>query len=247
MIRWIQAFIDRPADRFDEAIAFWTTITGTELSARRGLHHEFVTLLPPSGDPYLKMQAVGDSGGVHIDLDVDNVRATLPIALDLGATLIAEEGDGLAVLRSPQGQLCCLTAGNGHDIPVPLVAPGGVVSRLDQVCIDIAPSGYEAETKFWAALTGWTLHQGSLPEFSYLAPERPMPVRILLQRLTEERPAGAHLDLACSDYDALAAWHQSLGAREVQRGSHWIVMADPVGAPYCLTGRDPLTGRKEAS
>ncbi|MGP4083372.1 VOC family protein, partial [Streptomyces sp. KR55] len=27
------------------------------------------------------------------------------------------------------------------------------------------------------------------------------------------------------------------------RGAHWTVMRDPAGGTYCLTGRDPETGR----
>ena len=48
MIRWVYAFIDRPKERFDQAAAFWTAVTGTTLSARRGADGEFATLLPPA-------------------------------------------------------------------------------------------------------------------------------------------------------------------------------------------------------
>jgi len=53
-----------------DAAAFWCAATGTTLSARRGVREEFATLLAPSGDAYLKVQEVGDAGGVHIDLSV---------------------------------------------------------------------------------------------------------------------------------------------------------------------------------
>lgn len=66
-----------------------------------------------------------------------------------------------------------------------------------------------------------------------------MPVQLLLQRLGEDRPAGAHIDLASADIDATAAWHKSLGATLVERHEQWIVMSDPADAPYCITGRDP--------
>ncbi len=45
-----------------------------------------------------------------------------------------------------------------------------------------------------------------------LKPPAGLPVRILLQRLGEERPASAHLDLACADIAAVQARHEEHGA-----------------------------------
>ncbi|WP_369215436.1 VOC family protein, partial [Streptomyces flavofungini] len=56
----------------------------------------------------------------------------------------------------------------------------------------------------------------------------------------------AHLDLSCTDPTAIRPWHESLGATFVSQGRHWLVMHDPTGTPYCLTGRDPVTGRVPA-
>jgi hypothetical protein len=39
--------------------------------------------------------------------------------------------------------------------------PDGTSSRLDQVCLDVAPARYEVEKSFWTALTGWNLHAGT--------------------------------------------------------------------------------------
>ncbi|MDI1465685.1 VOC family protein [Catellatospora sp. KI3] len=104
-----------------------------------------------------------------------------------------------------------------------------------------------AETAFWAGLTGWDLAEGSRPEFRVLKPPAHLPLRILLQRLDEERPTGAHLDLACSDVDAVRAWHESYGASVVTRQQRWTVMRDPAGHVYCLTARDPHTGSLPAT
>jgi hypothetical protein len=121
--------------------------------------------------------------------------------------------------------------------------PGGTSSRLDQVCLDVASAGYEVERAFWAALTGWKLHAGARAEFDLLKAPKGLAIRILLQRLGNPADAGAHLDLACSDIEAARSWHQQCGASVVGRGPHWIVMTDPSGGTYCLTARDPLTGR----
>ncbi|MFQ6331074.1 VOC family protein [Nocardia sp. CWNU-33] len=243
MIRWAWAFLDRPAQRFDDCATFWSTITGTQLSPRRGANDEFLTLLP---DPALfaaagvKMQSVTGLGGVHIDFDVDDIAAAVRIALDLGADLVANHPD-YAVLRSPSGQTFCFTpSGRAKGQPAPAVsAPDGTLTRLDQVCLDIGAADHEAESDFWTVLTGWDHQQGRLPEFSRLRAKNQLPLQLLLQRLGADRPTSAHIDLSSSDIHATAAWHESLGATRIQNHEHWIVMSDPADATYCITSRDP--------
>ncbi|MBH0775126.1 VOC family protein [Nocardia bovistercoris] len=242
MIRWVWAFLDRPAQRFDECAKFWAAVTGTEPSERRGADNEFLTLLP---DPALfaaasvKMQAVTGFGRVHFDLDVDDIPATVRAALELGAELVANHRD-YAVLRSPSGQIFCVTpAGRAQGRHAPAFrAPDGTLSRVDQICLDIGDADYERETEFWRALTGWEHTLGRLPEFARLRTAE-LPVHFLLQRLGEDRPAGAHIDIAVSDIEAAAIWHESLGATVVARYENWIVLTDPGDSVYCVTARDP--------
>ncbi|MET9452103.1 VOC family protein [Streptomyces cinerochromogenes] len=237
-IRWTYAFADRPSARLADACAFWTAATGTRLSAFRGDDGEFVTLLPEGTDPGVKLQGVTEGeGGAHLDLCTDDVRESTALARRLGAEPVADHGDW-AVLRSPGGQLFCVVPWHGEAVRPPVVSG----SRLDQVCLDIPPSRYDTESAFWAGLTGWDLRAGSRPEFAVLRPPAGLPHRLLLQRLEEERPASAHLDLACADIAAVRARHEELGALVVGKGPHWTVMRDPAGGTYCLTGRDPETG-----
>ncbi|OAH13538.1 VOC family protein [Streptomyces jeddahensis] len=243
VIRWTYAFIDRPAERFGQACTFWTAVTGTRLSEFRGERGEFVTLLADGADACLKAQGVDEGpGGAHLDLAVEDVAGLVKNAVRLGASVVAEH-EGWAVLRSPGGQLFCAVPFHGEQVRPPLVAgPDGSYSRLDQVCIDLAPSAYDTEVAFWTALTGWESRPGSLPEFHVVMPGPELPVRILLQRLGADRQASAHLDLACSDIEATRAWHEQHGATFVAEGTQWTVMRDPAGGIYCLTGRDPRTG-----
>ncbi|MFJ8632624.1 VOC family protein [Streptomyces sp. NPDC093568] len=239
-IRWTYAFIDRPVASLPRARSFWTAVTDTELSEPRGEQDEFVTLVPGGGaDPCVKAQGVETGpGGAHLDFAVDDVLGFVKAALQLGAGLAAEH-DGWAVLRSPAGQLFCAVPWHGESVRPPVVRG----SRLDQVCLDVPPSAYDAEVTFWSALLDdWQSAPGSLPEFHVLRPPAGLPVRVLLQRLGEEGPVAAHLDLACADIAATRARHEELGAALVARGAHWTVMRDPAGGTYCLTGRDPETG-----
>ncbi|AKJ10876.1 hypothetical protein ABB07_12875 [Streptomyces incarnatus] len=241
IIRWTYAFVDRPAGRLPEARAFWTAVTGTRASLPRGEWDEFMTLLPEGAagtDACVKLQGVTEgAGGAHLDLCTGDVRKLIGAALEAGAGLVADHGEW-AVLRSPAGQLFCAVPWHGESVRPPVVAG----SRLDQVCLDIPPSAYAAESDFWAGLTGWERLTGSRPEFEVLKPPTGLPVRILLQRLDDERPASAHLDLACADIAAVRARHEEHGAARVSEGPHWAVMRDPAGGVYCLTGRDPETG-----
>ncbi|MGW6726693.1 VOC family protein [Nocardia sp. NPDC055029] len=242
MIRWMWAFLDRPADGFDDCVRFWATVTGSTVSAPRGAHDEFVTLLPATGPAWVKMQAVGDGGGIHLDLDVDDIPAAVATATGLGAHIVLVAPD-YTVLESPAGQTFCFTPVK-NDAPPPVTvstAPDGTVTRLDQICLDLAPADIATDTAFWRSLTGWTHQPSRSPEFSRLRGDDE-PLQLLLQRLDDPRPAAAHVDLASTDIAATATWHESLGADRVADGERWIVMRDPGGALYCVTGRDPYTG-----
>lgn len=243
MIRWTYAFIDRPADLFTEAASFWARVTGTHLTARRGEHAEFATLLPIGADACVKVQAVAEGdGGAHLDLAVDDPAALARHAQDLGATVMADHG-GLVMLRSPGGQaFCAVTWREEFRRPIAQATPDGALSRLDQVCVDVGPAAYDAEVAFWGELTGWGSYPGSRPEFHVVEQPVELPVRILLQRLKEDRPTSAHLDVACSDIDAVRSWHEKCGATHVADGARWVVMRDPAGGVYCLTPRDPKSG-----
>ena len=239
-VSWTYVFVDRPVERFSQAGAFWTAVTDTSLSAPRGEHGEFVTLLPEGADPCVKVQGVASGeGGAHLDFAVEDVPGFVESALKLGARTAAEH-DGWAVLRSPAGQLFCAVPWHGESVRPPVV--GG--SRVDQVCVDLPPSAYDAEVAFFGALLpDWSSRPGSRPEFHVIAPPPGLPVRILLQRLDDERPVSAHLDLACGgDTDAVRARHEQLGAVHVADHPHWTVLRDPAGGLYCLTGRDAHTG-----
>ncbi|GAA1104982.1 VOC family protein [Kitasatospora arboriphila] len=239
MIRWVYAFVDRPRERFAQAAGFWTAATGTSLSQRRGADGEFATLLSEGTDACLKLQGVADgTGGAHLDLAAEDVRALAGRAVELGASVLADEGDGLVVLASPAGQSFCAVPWRGESRR-PEVFAG---TRLDQLAVDVPGGAFEAETAFWGGLTGWPVLTGSRPEFRVVKSPAELPVRILLHRLDDPRPTGAHLDFACADRAAARRAHEDLGAVFVAEHSHWTVMRDPAGGTYCLTARDPHTG-----
>jgi Glyoxalase-like domain len=243
MIRWVYAFIDRPKEDFEQAAEFWTAATGTFLSPRRGPAGEFATLGPPAQshcDACVKIQGVAEGpGGAHLDLAVEDVQGLASRAVELGATVLLDDGD-LVVLAAPAGHLFCAVQWHG-EARRPDVFEG---TRLDQVCLDVAPDRFEAAAEFWGELTAWPVLGGPRPEFRAVRPPRPdLPVRILLQRLdAPSHPGDAHLDFACQDRAATRNAHEKLGATFEAEAPYWTVMRDPTGARYCLTARDPRTG-----
>ena len=53
----------------------------------------------------------------------------------------------------------------------------------------------------------------------------------------------AHLDLGTPDREAETQRHVALGATVLAREEFWTALADPAGLPYCITDRDPATGK----
>ncbi|GAB3753801.1 VOC family protein [Microlunatus parietis] len=243
MIAWLTAFLDGPAETFGAVVRFWQRVTGSGLSAYRGDRGQFATLLPPDGDSYLRVQLTeaGEPGN-HLDLHVADIGRAGDRAVELGATIGFRE-PGLIVAASPGGFPFCLVTHHGERFrSLPYGRPGSLV---DQLCLDIPTERYDSEAVFWSELTGWPHRPGSRPEFGYLARPDELPLRILLQRTGDpaDSPVRAHLDLACADREAEAARHQELGAERLADGPHWITLADPAGRRYCVTARNPVTGR----
>jgi hypothetical protein len=238
-VHWITGFLDTP-DRSAET--FWTAVTASRLSARRG-GGAFATLLPAGGDPYLRVQVVGDPPArCHLDLHVADVPAFGRQASSLGAVRVFAE-DGLEVFRSPAGLPFCVVRWDGErERP----RPAGR-SQVDQMCLDIpdgaigAVGSFDSEAGFWVALTGWERRRTDRAEFDFLVRPDGMPLRLLLQRIGSGA-AGMHLDLACDDVPGEVARHVSLGAEIVREvPGEWTTLRDPAGRAYCVTARPPST------
>jgi hypothetical protein len=248
--RWLTIFLDFPGPSFDAEVAFWREVTGTALSPFRGAAGEFATLLP-AGGAYLRVQRVAAGpGGHHLDLHVDPAARTVDqaaaAAVDLGASILHTE-DGLVIADSPGGFTFCLVRWHGEStVPRPVALDTAGPSRADQLCLDIPPEAFEREYAFWAGLTGWQLRPGGRPEFARLDPPAWMPARLLLQRRDSAAAhdrVSAHIDFACADRERLTGRHAAAGARILSVFPGWTTMADPAGRLYCLTRRDPATGR----
>ena len=200
-------------------------------------HDEFATLLPPRGDAWLKVQAVADGpGGIHLDLDVDDVHAAAAEAERLGATRVGGIGEVVVILRSPGGLTFCLTPWHGDAEQVRdgrgrARRPG--LPRLPRRRARRRGRLLDGTDRLeWADVDE--------PELSGCGGRPDIPFRLLFQRLGE--PTGAvraHVDVACADRGSSLGRHLAAGAKVVRVREGWTVMADPVGRVYCLTDRSP--------
>lgn len=244
-IRWLTVFVDQPSAAFDRGTRFWQDVTGSGRSPLRGDDEEFATLLPPNGDPSIRVQRLRQGAArLHLDLHVDSIPEARAQAMELGATVLSEPGH--VVMASPAGLTFCLVPHHGEATPP---APYGADRpyRVDQVCLDIPNRQFDDEADFWQSLTGWERRSGALDEFSYLVRPPGIALRLLLQRLGDDDPSGvarAHIDVACGpNVDEIASAHEAFGAELVERFPIWTTLRDPAGLAYCLTRRDPTTGR----
>lgn len=225
---WLTAFIDLPATAYGAGVAFWEGVTGYAVSPSRGEQDEFATLVPPEGDAYLRVQRVADgAGGVHLD--------------------VHRPGQPFQVRRSPGGFPYCEVSELLSRRPPAATWPGGHQSQVDQVCLDIAPAAYERESAFWRELTGLRVRQSPyFEEFRTLVRPADQPLRILLQRVGDDRPrVTAHLDVYATDRAAETRRHEALGASVLREHEHFTVLTDPTGAAYCITPRNDETGMSD--
>ncbi len=238
---WLQLFLDVPRARWEESLRFWSAATGWAVSPARGEDDQFVTLLPPHGTHWVKLQAIDTDARIHLDLDSRDRDGEIDRALAAGARP-AWVYEDVTVMRSPGGLLFCHTLAGPER---PTLHRGDDDLVLDQVCLDVPGRLWEAEVAFWATMTGRTPRACSRTEFVLLADagDPAGAPRVLLQRLLSDAPAvGGHPDFAVRDRPRERARHLRLGATPIADHAHWSVLRAPSGHQYCLTDRRPSTG-----
>lgn len=237
---WIRVFLDVPVSAWEAALTFWPAAISCHSVESLGETGQFARLNPARGSSWVELQQVEETQPrIHLDLDGTDRAAAVRRSVEFGGTPAWSHGD-VPVFRSPGGLLYCHTV----DVPTEGMDRRGLQIVLDQVSIDIPPQCWEAEVAFWQAITGRVLQPGRRPEFAFLGdPDPAGPVRILLQRMDAGNVVGAHADFAVADREAETRRHEALGAVVERVMERWTVLQAPDGRRYCLTDRDPATGR----
>ncbi|HEV2797643.1 MAG TPA: VOC family protein [Nocardioides sp.] len=236
---WLHAVIDVPDDLSADAARFWEAALGWPLGQPWPGHPELRSFEPGRGVAYVHLQTVDAPPGVHVDVDVPDVRAAAAAAEGLGAAHVASH-DQWTTMLSPGGLPFCLVGTDGPSTPEPVAWPGGHHSRLVQVCIDSPRPVHDDEVAFWRALLAGRFVDSPAPEFTGKWHDDPSPLQLLFQRLDEdEGPVRAHLDHGTDDRRAEVARLAALGAAPGTEGRGWQVMEDPVGLTFCVTDNSP--------
>jgi catechol 2,3-dioxygenase-like lactoylglutathione lyase family enzyme len=247
--RWLTLFFDYGRADFKRGLEFWAAITGSTFVTESGNESsDFVGLQPAVGHAYLEFQRTREPEGTkhHLCIAVDDVAAARQQAVAAGASRVAEHDD-YSVLCSPGGmQFCFVPAGTpAADRPfertTTLNWPTGqrsIPSRL-----------WEVEVPFWEQILGAELSiLPARPEFGWLRAQQQFSLDVLVQRLNGDQPVPTlHPDLGTNDRALEVARHLALGADHVLDEEFWALMRDPCGAIYCITDRDPITGRLTAA
>ena len=240
---WSGAVLDLPAPLVAPADAFWTAALGWKVGPPWEGLPEFHPLVPPDGDSHVLVQVIEGPPRVHLDLYTDDLDAEAERLAGLGAADL-ERGAYWRVLSSPVGfPFCLVPFESERDRPRAQTWPDGHRSRLVQVCLDVPHGRVDEELSFWRTATGWSFEASGSPEFAgHLRPAKGGSLQLLIQELGESDPASttrAHLDLGTDDVEAEVARLVSLGAERLEDGRGWIVMRDPAGLVFCVTGQAP--------
>lgn len=164
---------------------------------------------------------------VHLDLQTTDPQAGAEVAVDLGATRLAD-GPSWITLADPAGHPFDLCQADGV----------GPVMGLFAVTID-APDA-SALARFYADLTGMEVTYDG-PEGALISGDHRNVMFQQVSGYTAPRwpepgyPQQAHLDLAVDDLDSGQARVLELGGSRLDAGGgRFRVFADPAGHPFCL-------------
>jgi Glyoxalase-like domain len=239
-IQWLHVFIDVAPKVAEESASFWSAALGWPLGGPWPGHSEFRSFAPPEGDSYIHQQVGNHGPRIHFDVEVAD-RGAADRLVELGA-VVTGQFEGWCPMRSPGGLPFCLVERQVHVRP-PAPEFAGHRSRLVQICIDSPPSVHDQEVAFWRTAIGWRWRDGSHDEFAgKLYPPTGSSAQLLFQRLgLDDRATAvrAHIDLGTDDVEAEAARLADLGAEILGPGRGWIVLRDPVGMVFCVTGNSP--------
>ena len=239
-VGWLHVIIDVAPESAQSSAAFWSEALGWSIGEPFSAHPEFRSFVPPEGAPYVHQQ-IGDHGPrIHLDAEVTDLAAATERSIGLGASAGLLNAD-VQVMASPGGMPFCLLHPQRSVRPGPRTWPQGHRTRPVQVCIDMPPQHADAEVAFWREVTAWRWVPSDSPEFvGKVYPDPASPVQLLLQRLESDEPATrAHLDLGTDDIETEVERLVSLGATRGETGRGWVVLTDPTGLVFCVTGNSP--------
>lgn len=110
--------------------------------------------------------------------------------------------------------------------------------RLWGTLVDVPRAEHERTVAFWAGALGVTPQVSErFPDYAQFGEVTPG-VYFVVQA-TADQTRRIHLDFESEDVEADVARLAALGATEIGRSHHWVVMQDPAGVTFCIVAAVP--------
>jgi hypothetical protein len=105
--------------------------------------------------------------------------------------------------------------------------------RLAGAFVDVPKADHGRAVEFWSAALG------KEPEYSEKFPDYAQyddvtPGLYFMVQATGDATRRVHIDFESDDRDADIARLVDLGATELSRSHHWVVLRDPAGVTFCV-------------
>jgi hypothetical protein len=105
--------------------------------------------------------------------------------------------------------------------------------KLGGAFVDVPKSDHARAVEFWSAALGRTPKVSEqFPDYAQF--EDVTPGLYFMVQATQDETRRCHLDFESTDRDAEVERLIRLGATEVHREHHWVVMRDVAGVEFCV-------------
>ncbi|HTW21635.1 MAG TPA: VOC family protein [Mycobacteriales bacterium] len=111
--------------------------------------------------------------------------------------------------------------------------------RLAGALVDVPKADHERAVAFWTGALGTQPEVTErFPDYAQYDDVTPG-LYFMVQATQDDSTRRIHLDLESEDREADVARLKALGATEIGREHHWVVMRDPAGVTFCVVQKVP--------
>jgi hypothetical protein len=108
--------------------------------------------------------------------------------------------------------------------------------RLSGALVDVPQAAHDAAVAFWAGALGKPpVVTETFPDYAQY--DEVTPGVYFMVQAARDDTRRVHLDVESEDREADVARLTALGATEIGRSHHWVVMRDPAGVTFCVVQR----------
>jgi catechol 2,3-dioxygenase-like lactoylglutathione lyase family enzyme len=110
--------------------------------------------------------------------------------------------------------------------------------RLSGALVDVPRADHDRAVAFWTGALGKApVVTEKFPDYAQF--DEVTPGLYFMVQAAGDDTRRVHLDFESEDVEADVGRLLDLGATEVERHHHWVVMRDPAGVTFCVVALDP--------